>query len=441
MNEITATHQAIISGALDVYGPCLSDYEYEFSDYFDHPSLTPGAVGINPILKWVRQDTNNWSLDEEPGFLRIITQNGGLAGALNDQRNLLIAYTPQGNYQITTKVEISPTQNFQHAGLMVYYDENNYVQINRAYANGGTLNFDLEVGGVVNGTQIPFTSTEVYLRIVKLDNSYTGLYSENGITWTQLGQVAANFISPRVGIGATNNLDGVPSIPADFAFFRLEGNLPTLYTTFSDGFDSAPLNPAWSWLNENSSHWSLTNQPGFLRILTHAGTFGAENLLHQTPPTGMYDVRTRLLFTPTDNFQMAGLSIYQDPDNYLTLGRAYCQGGLGSCVGNGIYFDYVDGGSWKSDNFVTRVHDPESAHLRIFRYGGSYSGFYSPDGVRWQYIGLHRLSSSMPDLRLSLATGQDMSGASIPADFDNFLLKAYTRGLHLPLLMRQLQAP
>ena len=195
--EITATRQAIISGEIDVYGPCPTAYEYSFSDYFDHPTLTRGADGLHPLWQWVREDGNYWSLDEDPGYLRIRTQEGGVYGTLNNQRNLLVAPAPPGNFQVTTKLEINPSQNFQYGGLMVYVDDDNYVQINRAYVYGGTLNFDLEVGGVTTSTNIAFSEDDVFLRIVKYNNRYTGKYSLDGITWSTLGVGTADFEEPR----------------------------------------------------------------------------------------------------------------------------------------------------------------------------------------------------------------------------------------------------
>ena len=439
-NEITATRQAIISGALDVYGPCSSDYEYQFTDYFDHPSLTRGAGGLQPLWQWIREDSDFWSLDHRPGFMRIRTQEGGVAGSGSGQRNLLMAPAPPGNYRVTTRLTINPSQNFQYGGLMVYVDDDNYVQINRAYVLGGTLNFDLEIGGVFTNTQIAFTDNDVFLRIVKHGNRYTGQYSLDGLSWTTMGEHTANFEESMVGLGAANNLGGLPSIDADFAFFRLEGNLPVLYTAFSDAFDSTSLNPAWSWLNENPAHWSLNDQPGYLRIDMHPGNIGSENLLYRNPPEGTYDVRTRLIFNPSDNFQIAGIPVFLDYDNHLILGRAYCQTGGGNCVDNGVYFDNLQGGT-NIGNFATAVHETGLAHLRLFRSGAHYFGFYSADGVHWRYIGMHTFTPSGPDLKLGLAVGQDFAGATLLADFDNFLLKADQEELLLPVILRHQPNP
>ena len=38
-----------------------------------------------------------------------------------------------------------------------------------------------------------------------------------------------------------------------------------------DDFDSPTLAPRWFWVREEPSHWSLSANPGYLRITTQAG--------------------------------------------------------------------------------------------------------------------------------------------------------------------------
>jgi beta-xylosidase len=125
-------------------------------DEFNSPSL-------DPRWSWVREDPARWSLAERPGYLRITTQAGGLAGPRNDQRNLLLAAAPSGDFQITTRVTIAPSENFQFAAIQVYQDDDNHLQLNRAFANGGAVNFDHEAGGVVTNTQRLEAATTLYL--------------------------------------------------------------------------------------------------------------------------------------------------------------------------------------------------------------------------------------------------------------------------------------
>ena len=179
----------------------------------------------SPILdqhwEWSREDPTHWSLTARPGFLRIMTQTGGVYATTEKQKNVLLTPAPRGDYRIVTKCTIDPKENFQYAGLMVYQGRNNYVQINRAFTDGNSFNFDIETGGTPINKRVPASATTFFMRITKHGDTYTGDYGLDGQTWTTVGQGTASLVDARVGICAANNLPGKPHIPADFDFFKL----------------------------------------------------------------------------------------------------------------------------------------------------------------------------------------------------------------------------
>jgi beta-xylosidase len=185
-----------------------------WTDNFDGPAL-------DHRWSWAREDPTHWSLSARPGYLRIITQTGGIYESTEKQKNLLLMPAPEGDFRIVTKCTIDPTENFQYAGLMVYQGRNNYVQINRAFTDGNSFNFDIEANGTPINNRVPASAATFYLRITKHGDTYTGDYSLDGEAWTTVGQGAASLVDPKVGIGAANNLPGKPQIPADFDFFKL----------------------------------------------------------------------------------------------------------------------------------------------------------------------------------------------------------------------------
>jgi beta-xylosidase len=170
---------------------------------------------------WAREDPTHWSLIARPGYLRIITQAGGIYESTEKQKNLLLMPAPKGDFRIVTKCTINPTENFQYAGLMVYQGRNNYVQINRAFTDGNSFNFDIEAGGKPITKRVSASATTFYLRITKHGDTYTGDYSLDGEAWTTVGQGTTSLVDSKVGICAANNLPGKPQIPADFDFFEL----------------------------------------------------------------------------------------------------------------------------------------------------------------------------------------------------------------------------
>jgi beta-xylosidase len=402
-------------------------FDYTWMDGFDTPVL-------HSLWSWQREDPSHWSLDARPGFLRITTQTGGVIGPGGDQNNVLLTPAPSGDYRITTRVNITPSETFQFAALQVYQDDDNYVQINRAYVGTGMVDFDLEVGGAVTGTQVPEPATDLYLRIVKQGSTYSGYYSLDGGSWTLVAEYSADLTDAQVGVGAANNLADVAEIPADFDFFQLEGDFPVLDKTWTDGFGGPGLGVGWAWVNEDAANWSLTARPGFLRIMTHAGGVGDKNLLFRPAPGGDFDIRTRLVFAPTSNFQIGGLVLYQDSGNYLILGRAYCGAAPPGCVGNGIYFDRIEGGEFVGPNFATSAASPDQAYLRLTREGSMCSGYYSDDGTTWRLIGRHTPDGAALWSKIGLTAAR---GGSIPADFDFFQLSPSTLlQLYLPIVLR-----
>jgi cytochrome c len=191
------------------------------------------------------------------------------------------------------------------------------------------------------------------------------------------------------------------------------------YRAFGDdNFSATTLNPRWWWINPDSAKWSLTARPGFLRILTTSGGVGSKNLALQNAPTGDYTVQTRLLFTPTSNYQMAGIAVYKDSANYLMLGRAYCNLAAPTCVGNGIYFDHIEGGAGVGSNYAMSTTKTGEAYLRIVKRVSTYTAYYSENGTNWTLVGTHTVGVVLP--YVGLTTGQDVSNAQIPADFDYF---------------------
>lgn len=185
-----------------------------WTDDFNGPKL-------DQRWEWSREDPTHWSLTARPGFLRIVTQTGGVYESAAKQKNILLMPAPKGDFRIVTKCTIDPKENFQYAGLMVYQGRNNYVQINRAFTDGNSFNFDIETGGTPINKRLPGTATTFYLRITKRGDTYTGDYSLDGQSWTTVGQGTASLVDVRVGICAANNLPGKPHIPADFDFFKL----------------------------------------------------------------------------------------------------------------------------------------------------------------------------------------------------------------------------
>ncbi len=198
---------------------------------------------------------------------------------------------------------------------------------------------------------------------------------------------------------------------------------PPLFS-WRDEFDTDMLSPGWYWENGDSGEWSLAERPGFLRIYASDTPTSEGNLLLRPVDQGDFMIKTRVLFEPDTNFQFAGLVIWQDENNFLQFGRAFCDF-PDVCVGNGIYFDYMGGGPWWVDgNFATQVDNPSEAYLRLERRGDMVKAFYSYEGITWYEIGTHWIPSDFQVNGVGLTASQDYNtpDSDIPADFDFFEL-------------------
>ena len=188
-----------------------------------------------------------------------------------------------------------------------------------------------------------------------------------------------------------------------------------------DEFEGAFTLP-WTWRDENPAKWSFTQRPGYLRLYAAPYDGGGANIL-LTPVSGDFVATTRVLFEPGANFQAAGLTLFIEAGIRVNFVRAYCDF-IPPCVGNGIYFDYIEEGSAVGENFATEVAVKDEAYLRLERIGDTLIGSYSEDGLNWTVIGTHNLSPFFASPRIGLFAGQDpdKSDLDIPADFDYFEL-------------------
>lgn len=142
---------------------------------------------LDPKWTWIRETPTHWSLTANPGYLRIVTQRKDIFEATNTAP-VLLQTSPAGDFEISTKLTMSPTVNYQQAGLVIYGDDDNYVRLTYGYWDGLRFEFGKEINAVMNShwAGAP-TGNTFYLKIVKLGNNYIGYYSQDNSSWVKIG--------------------------------------------------------------------------------------------------------------------------------------------------------------------------------------------------------------------------------------------------------------
>jgi serine/threonine protein kinase len=207
----------------------------------------------------------------------------------------------------------------------------------------------------------------------------------------------------------------VPSpLPASTATLEIASGVG-----FKDDF-VGQLAEGWTWLYEDPKKWSLSAVDGSLQILASDASFDGPytplNILLRDAPTGDFEVTTSVQFTPTSDFQFAGMVVFQDSKNVLQFGRAFCDV-VNACVGDGVYFDSFENGSISGSNNAAPFHG-ELIYLRLQRQGNTYTGYYSEDGENWIMTGEHTREFSQVQVGLVAAQAE----TPIPAIFDFFTM-------------------
>lgn len=189
---------------------------------------------LAPDWSWVDEDPTHWNLKDVPGALRIITQGESLY-AVDKPKNLLLRDAPAGDFEIVTKVNFDPQNDFQQAAILIYQDHDNFVLLNRGFCGvqgclGSGIFLDSEMQGKMDFENHPGPRTAAslettWLKLRKEGVKYIGFYSDDGQNWKALGRLENPMTPTKVGLTANNsNTDpSVPQIPADYDFFTLTG--------------------------------------------------------------------------------------------------------------------------------------------------------------------------------------------------------------------------
>lgn len=134
--------------------------------------------------------------------------------ASNSADNMLFHALPAGWTAVELALDFTPLGNHDTSGILIYQDDDNYVQFSKSFTNGNTQIAYLyrESGGQVYDEQYPaYTPTTITLRVERSGDVYTGkVSSDNGTNWTTIGNVTQALTDPVFGIYTGASATGAP---------------------------------------------------------------------------------------------------------------------------------------------------------------------------------------------------------------------------------------
>ncbi|MBI5030430.1 MAG: DUF1349 domain-containing protein [Chloroflexi bacterium] len=168
---------------------------------------------------------------------------------------------------------------------------------------------------------------------------------------------------------------------------------PTVATgtaLFADEFASTTLNPKWVWQDRwEDAQYDLQARSGFIRITAPTGNdlWGSTNFdgpFLAQPINGNFIVETAVEFAPAEDFQGAGILIYQDDDNLVRVERAF--GGTGGGEG-GIHLSVIrDGVGETITGYDQASTSAKKVELRVQRIGNQITAWWREPGKTWQSL-------------------------------------------------------
>lgn len=174
--------------------------------------------------QWTHENSEQWNLTDS-GWLEIMVSYGIINNSNMD--NLLLRQAPTGNFELETTLNFTPMEAPQMAGLLIYENNANYVELVHGACLtqpclGDAFYFDqMTRGGFIeeNFATPVFGTGAMHLRLRFEGGSFTAYASENGIEWKLIGAHSQKIQPLYIGLFAGGSFDRSAQIPAQFDYF------------------------------------------------------------------------------------------------------------------------------------------------------------------------------------------------------------------------------
>lgn len=208
---------------------------------------------------------------------------------------------------------------------------------------------------------------------------------------------------------------------------------------FSDNFSGTKLNPGWLISNPNPDSTIGLNGNGFLEEkasplnggsdLFSNTNYNAPFIVQPVSPSANWTLNVELKFSPTNDFQGAGVLLATQPGNFTDetqfdriAERVFGpdQGGQAACLDD----------TPKGDGFPQGVCAPFTAtttYFNLTKSGMKYTLKVSPDGKTWTKIGSRKLNAAFGYVGLNTIRQPWDNNMSVYSDalFNYFRIKVH----------------
>lgn len=188
-----------------------------------------GTEGFPKGWRWIDPDTTNGPVkyDTSGGTLKFTVPSGkDMFGDNRTAPHLLQAI--EGDFQIETRVNFDPKDDYQGAGLFVYKDGEHYLRLERAFGgtggSGGGIRLDArtkdEYKPITTPDQAETNAKTVDLKLLRKGKLLIGFWRLNEESeWKEIGEFASDYPDTvQVGIIACNTGS---DIPVEFSYIKL----------------------------------------------------------------------------------------------------------------------------------------------------------------------------------------------------------------------------
>ncbi len=168
---------------------------------------------------WVREDPKAWKIDQ--GALVLRTLPGYLHAKSNDSKNVLLRPLPKSDKTLVVEVYVEgePKVQFEHAGIVWYVDDDNYVSLFQEVLGGKVeLQMVTEKDAKPRTTVVKHDAKGVWMRLLIADGKITTQYRPSEKEeWKTVGKTdAPSAGAARVGVMA----GGAPKDAERYVRFR-----------------------------------------------------------------------------------------------------------------------------------------------------------------------------------------------------------------------------